>query len=72
MFSFIKYMASRIRDEEDGVALSEYLILLGLLVGGVIAAVLLFGTNLGDAWEAWAAWIGLADTAVPTTGWTNP
>lgn len=69
MFSFIKYMASRIREEEDGVALSEYLILLGLLVGGVIAAVLLFGTNLGTAWGAWAAWIGLADDAAPTT-WT--
>lgn len=66
MFSFIKYMASRIREEEDGVALSEYLILLGLLVGGVIAAVLLFGTNLGVSWNTWAGWIGSLDNSVPT------
>lgn len=67
MFTIAKYLISRLRKEEDGVALSEYLILLGLLVGGVIAAVLLFGTNLGLAWDAWADWIGLADDDAPTT-----
>ncbi len=41
--------------EEDGIALTEYLILLGLLVGGVITAVLLAGSNLQSAWEAGAA-----------------
>lgn len=40
--------------EEDGVALTEYLILLGLLVGGVIAAVGVAGTNLDAAWDSWA------------------
>jgi pilus assembly protein Flp/PilA len=67
MFSFIKYMAARLRKENDGVALSEYLILLGLLVGGVIAAVLLFGTELSAAWGAWANWIGLFEAQAPTT-----
>lgn len=65
MFSFIKYMAARLRKENDGVALSEYLILLGLLVGGVIAAVILFGTNLTTAWNAWAGWIVTLDDAIP-------
>lgn len=42
--------------EEDGVALTEYLILLALLVGGVIAAVTTAGTNLDAAWDLWATW----------------
>ena len=37
--------------EEDGVALTEYLILLALLVGGVIGAVTLAGQNLSAAWD---------------------
>ena len=49
----MKMIASKVRAfvrEEDGVALTEYLVLLGLLVGGVIAAVILAGTNLVTAW----------------------
>ncbi|MBY5851035.1 MULTISPECIES: Flp family type IVb pilin [Rhizobium] len=42
--------------EEDGVALTEYLILLALLVGGVIAAVTLAGNNLATVWNGWAGW----------------
>jgi len=42
--------------EEDGVALTEYLILLALLVGGVIGAVTLAGTNLSTVWNGWAGW----------------
>lgn len=72
MFSFIKYMASRIREEEDGVALSEYLVLLGLLVAGVLVAVGTFGTNLGVTWTTWATWIAGLDDRVPTTTTTPP
>jgi len=50
--------------EEDGVALTEYLILLALLVGGVITAVTLAGTNLSNVWTAWAGWFTTA-LAVP-------
>ncbi|EGE56909.1 Flp family type IVb pilin [Rhizobium phaseoli] len=50
--------------EEDGVALTEYLILLALLVGGVITAVGLAGTNLAAVWTAWAGWFTTA-LAVP-------
>ncbi|WP_428648636.1 Flp family type IVb pilin, partial [Roseibium sp.] len=38
---------------EDGVALTEYLMLLGLLVAGVIVAVTAAGTNLAAAWDSW-------------------
>ena len=44
------------RQEEDGVALSEYLILLGLLIGGVLIAVELAGNNLSAAWNSWGTW----------------
>ncbi|WP_428977521.1 hypothetical protein [Oricola cellulosilytica] len=40
--------------EEDGIALTEYLILLGLLIAGAIAAVIIAGTNLAAAWNSWA------------------
>jgi pilus assembly protein Flp/PilA len=46
--------------EEDGVALTEYLILLALLVGGVITAVTLAGDNLALVWTAWAGWFTTA------------
>lgn len=51
--------------EEEGVALSEYLVLLGLLVGGVIVAVTTAGDNLATAWSNWGLWfLKLDDKAV--------
>ena len=50
-------LVRRLRDEEDGLALTEYLILLGLLTITVIVAVGLFGTNLGNQWDTWAKWL---------------
>lgn len=44
------------RKEEDGLALTEYLILLGLLLGGVIVAVGILGTNLSGAWTDWSTY----------------
>ncbi|MCZ4091338.1 Flp family type IVb pilin [Sinorhizobium psoraleae] len=55
----MKALLSKVRAfarEEDGVALTEYLILLALLVGGVIGAVTLAGTNLSAVWNGWAGW----------------
>ena len=40
----------------EGSALTEYLILLGLLTAGVIAAVLSVGDSLQTAWTGWANW----------------
>ena len=44
--------------EEDGIALTEYLVLLAMVVGGVVAAVGLAGGNLASAWEGWQTWWG--------------
>jgi pilus assembly protein Flp/PilA len=52
MNALMSKVAAFVRDEE-GVALTEYLILLGLLVGGVIGAVTLAGGSLATAWGAW-------------------
>ena len=52
MKAFVSKVAAFAR-EEDGVALSEYLVLLGLLVGGVIGAVTAVGGNLSTAWTSW-------------------
>lgn len=54
MLTAIQYMINKFKHDEDGLALTEYLLLLGLLVGGVIVAVALFGTNLSGAWNNWA------------------
>lgn len=45
------------RDDETGLALTEYLVLLGLLVGAVIATVTLFGAGLNIQWGNWNTWI---------------
>ncbi len=42
--------------EEDGIALTEYLILLGLLIGGVIGAVTTAGGSLDTVWVSWSTW----------------
>ena len=55
MKAFLTKVRAFSRDE-DGVALTEYLILLALLVGGVITAVTAAGSNLSNAWEAWGNW----------------
>lgn len=56
MLMMINTLVARFKREDEGLALTEYLILLGLLVGGVVAAVILIGGDLNAAWESWAAW----------------
>ena len=46
-------MLSAFGREEDGIALTEYLILLGLLTAGVIASVVTIGGGLETAWASW-------------------
>ena len=57
MLVLIKKTLGRFRREESGLALTEYLILLGLLTAAVIAAVILFGTELGANWTTWGSWM---------------
>ena len=57
LISYVFDVQRRLRDDEDGLALTEYLLLLGLLTGAVIGAVIVFGTQLGVAWTSWGTWI---------------
>ena len=65
--SYLVDLMIRFHSEDEGIALSEYLVVLGLLIGGVIAAVLLFGQQLSLAWSNWANWIGTALGNSPST-----
>lgn len=56
MLKRIKTVFADFRAQEEGLALTEYLILLGLLTGGVILAVLAIGEDLNTAWEGWEEW----------------
>lgn len=51
-------MVRAFRREEDGVALTEYLVLLALLLAGVVVAVGAAGESLTGAWENWEDWWG--------------
>lgn len=61
MIRFIFDMARRFRRDEKGIALTEYLILLGLLTSAVIIGVLVFGQRLGTLWQDWAFWLSDED-----------
>ncbi|WP_212523413.1 hypothetical protein [Actibacterium sp. MT2.3-13A] len=57
---------TQFKRDEKGLALTEYLILLGLLTAAVIAAVLLFGEQLGLRWQSWADWMSNTDLGAPS------
>ncbi|AMS39331.1 MULTISPECIES: hypothetical protein [Aminobacter] len=42
--------------DEDGIALTEYLVLLGLIVAAVVVAVGAAGSSLAGAWGRWGTW----------------
>jgi pilus assembly protein Flp/PilA len=54
--------------DEEGLALTEYLILLGLLTGGVIIAVLAIGNSLANAWGGWQTWFASNETRLSGPG----
>lgn len=60
-------LVTRFVKDEDGVALTEYLVLLGLITAAVITAILLFGNNLATSFDEWADWIA-AKTGSPVAG----
>ncbi|QGY00202.1 Flp family type IVb pilin [Roseovarius faecimaris] len=62
---YIVDLFRRFQSDEDGLALTEYLILLGLLTAAVITAVLAFGGQLGTLWNGWATWINSLTGAPP-------
>ena len=57
LISYVFDVQRRLRDDEDGLALTEYLLLLGLLTAAVITAVILFGEQLGLQWTSWGEWM---------------
>lgn len=59
-------LVRRFKNEDEGLALTEYLVVLALLVGGLIVAVTLFGTNLSTAWTNWAGWVSATLGQVPS------
>ncbi|MBJ3763659.1 hypothetical protein ILP92_12955 [Maribius pontilimi] len=59
-------LVRRYYSEDEGLALSEYLVVLGLLIGGVIGTVLIFGQQLSLAWQNWGLWIASALGSTPT------
>ncbi len=66
MINFLRSQVSRFRKDENGLALTEYLILLGLLTAGVIAAVILIGGELATSWQGWATWFSTTDLDGPS------
>lgn len=67
----LKNTLARFARDAKGLALTEYLILLGLLTAAVIAAVLLFGQELGANWQSWADWMAGTDLDAPATTTTT-
>lgn len=61
--SYVMTKLMMLRDQRDGLALTEYLILLGLLTAAVIGAVTAFGDQLGILWESWVTWLEGLDGA---------
>ena len=68
MLNFIKTQAIRFTKDEDGLALTEYLILLGLLTGAVILAVVAFGGALSNTWNTWGTFFTDWGIGAPTNG----
>lgn len=66
MLEYMTTLATRFKNDEQGIALTEYLILLGLLTAGVIVAVLAIGGDLGTYWASWASWFGSHDLGGPS------
>jgi len=54
---YILDLITRFHSDEEGLALTEYLLLLGLLTSAVIVAVIAFGTQLGVLWDGWVTFM---------------
>jgi len=68
--AYVRDLVDRFQNDEEGLALTEYMLLLGLLTGAVITAVIAFGSELGQLWQAWADWMTAMEVNVPTTATT--
>ncbi len=48
---------ARFCGEDRGVAVTEYVLLLSLLLAAVLIAAMAFDGAVGAAWDDWAAWV---------------
>jgi len=53
----MKTVLAFLRDQ-NGAVLTEYIVLLGLLIAGCILAVYAFGIELSGLYQGWADWAG--------------
>ncbi|MEL6643284.1 MAG: hypothetical protein AAFQ79_05055 [Pseudomonadota bacterium] len=60
--------AEALRRETDGVALTEYVVLLGLFIAGLLLASVLFGGGNYSALTLWGQWISDVRSGVTWTG----
>lgn len=51
--------------DESGLALTEYLILFGLIAGGVVVTVLSFGDSLATDWLSWSGLYQTLENSAP-------
>lgn len=63
-------VANAFRHEQSGVALTEFVIVLGLLIAGLLAVSILFGHGSHSGLNLWGQWIndvrgGFSWTAAP-------
>lgn len=63
--TYVRNLVVQLKSDEEGLALTEYVLLLGLLTGAVIASVIAFGGALDTLWSAWATWLGSAAVDAP-------
>lgn len=59
--------AGKFIHDDDGAALTEYVVLLGILVLGVISAVNVFGAALANLWLGWEGWMSSGEIMPPTS-----
>ena len=57
--------------DQSGLALVEYLLLLGFLIGAVVLSITTFGTALSTPWQGWSTFIARIAPA-PTAGDAPP
>lgn len=56
MFQFLKQIWVEFSRDEEGLALTEYLILLGIMTTAVIIMIVSIGGSINTAWAGWAEW----------------
>ncbi len=54
---YLRDLLERFAKQEDGVLMTEYLALFGLLVGIVCTTVVAFTSAMSALWAGWALWM---------------